>query len=98
MSFELSTINILNIFLFVGIIHGIILSGFLFTKKPILKTNVILGFWILLFAMANLQIVINSSQLYKVFGQSFTLFLPLTFNLFYGPLIWIYIKKNTTQL
>ncbi|MFY0604885.1 MAG: helix-turn-helix transcriptional regulator [Flavobacteriaceae bacterium] len=97
MSIDLNTINILNIFLFVGVIQGLIVSLHLFFKKSFQKANLILGLWLLLFAMSNFQIIINSSNLYKYFGQSFTLFLPLTFNLFFGPLIWLFIKKSTDE-
>ena len=95
MSFELNTLNILNIFLFAGVVQGVVVAVHLWLKKPLAKTQAILGFWILLFALSNLQIIINSSKLYQLFGQSFTLFLPLTFNLFFGPLIWLFIKKST---
>lgn len=97
MSLDLNTINVLNIFLFAGVIQGLIVSLNLFFKKPFQKTHLILGVWLSLFAMSNLQIIINSSHLYKFFGQSFTLFLPLTFKLFFGPFIWLFIKKSTDE-
>ncbi|WP_299111494.1 AraC family transcriptional regulator [uncultured Winogradskyella sp.] len=97
MSLDLNIINILNIFLFAGVIQGLIVSLNLISKKPFQKTHLILGLWLLLFAMANFQIIINSSNLYQLLGQSFTLFLPLTFNLFFGPLIWLFIKKSTDK-
>lgn len=97
MSVELNILNILNIFLFAGVLQGIVVAFYLWLKKPLITTHRILGVWVLLFALSNLQIIINSSNLYQFFGQSFTLFLPLTFNLFFGPLIWLFVKKSTDK-
>ena len=95
MSIDLNLINVLNIFLLLGVLQGGIVSVLLFLKKADSFANKLLAFWIFLLALSNFQIIINTSNLYLLFGQRITLLAPLSLNLFFGPLIWLFCRKVT---
>ena len=95
MFIELNTINLLNILLLLGVLQGLIVFFLLLWKKPATTANKVLAFWILILALANWHIIFQTSNLYQLFGQRFTLFAPISLNLFFGPLIWLFCRKIT---
>lgn len=96
MTIDLDLQTLLNMLLLLGVLQGIIVACLLFfVKKPGSISNYLLAGWILTFALSNLKIIISTEDLYQIFGQQFTLMLPFSFELFYGPLFFLFIRKAT---
>ena len=95
MQLELNAITALNILLLAAIIQCVIVFVLLWVKPVRRFANRLLAGWILVLALSNWHIVFLTSNLQQIFGQRFTLFAPITLNLLFGPLIFLFVKATT---
>ncbi|HAS42019.1 MAG TPA: hypothetical protein DCS93_16180 [Microscillaceae bacterium] len=95
MTLELNLKTGLNILLLLGALQGLIVALMLMFKKPYKLASQLLAIWIICLALYNIRIIILTSDLYKIFGQRYTLLAPLYLNFWYGPLIWLFSRKIT---
>ncbi len=93
MEFDLQ--SILNLFLFAGVVQGIIVAVLLTTRRSSGITERLLASWILLLTLSNVHILFSTWNLYLWLGQWYTLLAPLSLNLLFGPIIWLFCGKAT---
>lgn len=93
MEFNFQTI--LNLFLFAGVVQGIIVAVLLTAKGSSGTAGRLLASWVLLLTLSNVQILFSTWDLYLWLGQWYTLLAPLSLNLLFGPVIWLFCWKAT---
>ena len=97
MTLDLDIVAVLNILLFLGVVQGLIVAVLLlFVKKPGSISDRLLSFWVLVLALTNGRIIIEAGNLYQVFGLENTLMAPLSFELWYGPLLYLFVLSLTS--